>query len=104
MFLAVSFDSRWYLPGQPALIIKETDHPGRYVRLGRVTIHFAGWFAIFHERVEDFPEKKRHQKRYNSRFVAMLEGMGTQTVTLVSIFALLSATWNTTSDGFESIN
>jgi hypothetical protein len=44
LFLAVN-PGPW-TTGQYALILVETDRPGRYIRLGFVTIHFAGWWAI----------------------------------------------------------
>ncbi|KAH6882009.1 heterokaryon incompatibility protein-domain-containing protein [Alternaria rosae] len=73
--------------GQWALIVMETDQPGRYVRLGVVEMHYAGWWTIWHrqDEIEYVTNKDVDElmEEYNTRFIDMLKEMDTQVVTLL---------------------
>jgi hypothetical protein len=85
LLFLTQYQYAYYSTGQRALVVMETDHPGRYVRLGVVQVHYAGWWVVKSEPYDPqpIPGQGWHLDRYNTRFIAMLEEMDTQVVTLV---------------------
>jgi hypothetical protein len=85
LLFLTQYQNAKYSSGQRALVTMETDHPGCYVRLGVVQVHYAGWWVIKSEPYDPqlIPDQGWHMQRYNTRSIAMLEEMDTQVVTLV---------------------